>query len=130
MISLPVSLLDHVATLCAYLSDYRNELDSQKQSKLSTRFSTYLLSLCWPKMHSRITSWPFVGLIHNICDLTWGIRLVSLQKARDQHDWLNHRPGLGDKSLAGYLAPLHVDPILQEISQAADGSIEKLIAIL
>ena len=81
-------------------------------------------------MHSRITSWPFIGFIYNIRGLGQDIGLVPLQQARDQYDWSNHKPGSGDRSLAGYLAPLHVDPILQEVARAADGSIDELLAAL
>lgn len=122
--------MDHAATLCAYLTDYRNEADITKQSILSTHFSTYLLSVCWPKMHDCIMSWLFIGLIHNIQQLQHEGYLPVLEAVRDKYDWQNHKPGLGDRTLAGYLSVSGLDPVLEEILQVAKGSVSKLIGAM
>ena len=119
--------MDHGTTLCAYLTGYRNEADITKRSRLSARFSTYLISVCWPKMHDRIMSWPFMSLIHNIRVLRGDSREM-LEEMRDKYDWQNHVPGPGDRSLAGYLSVPKLDPVLEEISQVARGPVGKLIA--
>ena len=121
--------MDHGATLCAYLTDYRNEADITERSRLSARFSTYLLSVCWPKMHDRIMSWSFTGLIYNIRQLVRdGVPQAMLKIKRDKHDWKNHMPGSGDRSLAGYLSVPKIDCILEEISAVAGSSVSDLVA--
>jgi hypothetical protein len=118
--SSPVSVSNHAATVSAYLTDHRNEPDPLNRAKLSFRFSTYLLSLCWPKMHSRIMSWPFIGFIYNIWQLGRGPKV--LQDARDQYNWLEHEPGPGDRTLAMHLALPNVDCVLEEIALAGGSS--------
>ena len=125
--SSPISLLNHATTMFTYLTDYRNEPDNLEWSNLSTRFSTYLFSLCWQKMESRIMSWLFIGFIYNIWDLGQD---HMLQDARDRYDWLKHEPGPGDRSLAMHLALREVGPILDEVVVAGGGSIDKLLTTL
>ena len=121
--------MDHGTTLCAYPTNYRNEADIMKWSRLSAHFSTYLVSVCWPKMHDHIMSWPFMSLIHNIQVLR-GNSQEMLEEMRDKYDWQNHMPSPGDRSLAGYLSVPKINPILEEISQVAQGPVSKLIAAM
>ena len=127
IISSPVSLLDHAATLSAYLTDYRNEANLDKRSGLSSHFSTYLFSLCWPKMHSHIMSWPFIAFIYNISGMTTA---VGLAEAIRKYDWQKHHPGSGDRSLAGFLARPARDSMVRKLEVAAGGSIQQLLAIM
>jgi hypothetical protein len=90
-----------------------------------------LLSVCWPKMHDCIMSWPFIGLIYNIWELnSKGVSQKILEETRDKYNWQNHRPSSGDRSLAGYLSVPKIDGLLAEILQVAKGPVNKLIAAM
>jgi hypothetical protein len=117
---------DHVATVCAYLNDYRCETDIGERSKLSDLFSAYLLSLCWQKMHARVMSWPVIGLI-------WNMRILLdsdapvLEKRGDDYAWSTHVPGPGDRSLAEFLASNIFDRLVQDVADATHGTIHTLL---
>jgi hypothetical protein len=65
MIRGPLPLRDHIATVCAYLNDYKSITvsDSSEHQRISTAFTNYLISTCWPKMSRRIISWQATGFI-------------------------------------------------------------------
>ena len=63
----PVSLPDHIATVCGYLNDY-SQLPPQLRNQASERFFSYLTSVSWRKNHRRINRWVTVGLI---VELAW-----------------------------------------------------------
>ena len=66
--------------MCAYLNDYRSH--PSVQSDYSNRFFKYLLTVCWPKIYRRISSWRGLGFIYrlfycqfdsqNVNDADWG----------------------------------------------------------
>src|ERR1700733_15342097 len=92
----------------------------------SNRFSIYLLSLCWPKMHSRIMSWPFIGFIRNIRHMDHEVLAVEASA----FNWLNYTSGPGDGSLAGFLAPSGIDHLVHMVEEAAGSSVQRLVYAL
>jgi hypothetical protein len=46
--------------VCSYLNDYKKSVTRPDDSK---KFFKYLLSVCWPKLRQRISSWQGLGLI-------------------------------------------------------------------
>lgn len=50
--------------MCAYLADFRR--NPGKRSEYSGKFFKYLLSVCWPKIYRRISSWRGLGFIYKI----------------------------------------------------------------
>ncbi|KAF8342365.1 hypothetical protein F5887DRAFT_918801 [Amanita rubescens] len=64
MIKGPTSLEEHISTVCAYLNDYRSH--PSVQSDYSNRFFKYLLTVCWPKLYRRISSWRGLGFIYRL----------------------------------------------------------------
>ena len=118
--------MDHGATVCAYLNAYRTEPDPVKRTDYSRIFSSYLLSLCWPKMHDRVMSWPFIGLIYNIRNMDTEL----LESARDEFDWSNYNPGPGDRSLVVFLASPNADRLINMVAEASGGPIMQLVQVL
>jgi hypothetical protein len=118
--------VDHAATLCTYLKDYRDEPASKTQMAHSNRFSAYLLSLCWPKMHSCIMSWPFISFIHNIRHMDHEVLAVEASA----FNWSNYTSGPGDGSLAGFLASSGIDRLVQLVEEAAGSSVQWLVHAL
>lgn len=59
----PRPLRDHVATVSAYLNDCKSQTDPDIQRLNSTKFTSYLISTCWPKITRRILSWQAMGFM-------------------------------------------------------------------
>ena len=58
-------LRDHVATVTAYLNDYKNPHRTERElGEYSIYFTSYLISTCWPKMVRQIQSWKAMGFIY------------------------------------------------------------------
>lgn len=104
MISGPRDLGDHVATLTAYLNDYQSSTDQKEQSTNAMKFTSYIISTCWPKITRRILSWQAKGFL----------MLLNLPISPD---WERIRTfegypsalGPGDQTLIGFLRVLHND---------------------
>ena len=74
--------------MASYLNSYKHVSLTCEQhmqdSALATYgrpFFSYLLSICWKKMHSRISSWPAVGFIYGIHkNLEDGVVTMAVRK--------------------------------------------------
>jgi hypothetical protein len=104
MIRGPRRLRDHVATLSAYLDDYKNPNNSMNQKDYSFRFTNYLISTCWPKMVRRIQSWQAMGFMF----LAKSISTELLQSfGTHRHCFPSDAgPGPGDRTLMDFLRTL------------------------
>jgi len=92
----------HIKTVVGYLNGYRNA-SPEEQEKYARCFSSYLLVFCWRKMHSRIVSWPAVGIIQGLDSI---LTNNSVMQAIDDFAWdsLSNKRGRGDRTLAKVLA--------------------------
>src|SRR5882762_7025974 len=82
-------LKDHVATLNAFLNDFKDLADIKKRGDKSLKFTNYLISTCWRKMVRRISSWQAMGFIF----LLKSIRMDQIDRsASTYHNLLNPLP--------------------------------------
>jgi hypothetical protein len=101
MIRGPRPLKDHVATVAAYLNDYK--LGRADLGEESIKFTSYLISTCWPKMVKRIESWQAMGFIYLLKNIstkqleTFGWNWDGFQVEGPRH---------GDKTLRSFLLQL------------------------
>lgn len=73
---------------------------AKEQQECRTKFFNYLLSVCWDKMHRRLTSWPGLGLIH-LLDQNWTSERHSIETYTE---WTSLSTSVaGDKSLCEFL---------------------------
>jgi hypothetical protein len=103
MIRGPRPLRDHVATVAAFLNDYRIEIDSEKQRLKSVKFTSYLLTTCWPKMVRRIQSWQAMGFIFLLSNLA----VSNIQMEGQQWNGFPLTVGKGDRTLGAFLNALN-----------------------
>jgi len=94
-----VTLQDHTKTLAAYLNDYKEATDREKEVYASS-LTSYLLTVCWEKMYNRISSWPAIGLMS---ELHASIGTLSEGLNRFHWDALSNNAGRGDRTLANTL---------------------------
>jgi hypothetical protein len=103
MIRGPRPLRDHVATVSAYLNDFKNQTSSETQLCDSHKFTCYLISTCWQKMARRIASWQAMGFIHFIND----ILPDSVHSLGLYWDGFPSTVGPGDRTLMYFLNSLN-----------------------
>ena len=91
-----VTLQDHAKTLAAYLNNYKEATDREKEAYASS-FPPYLLTVCWGKMYNRMSSWPAIGLISELY-----ASIGTLSESLDRFHWdaLGNEAGPGDRTLA------------------------------
>lgn len=99
MIRGPRPLKDHIATVCAYLNDYKNQTDPNAQSVDSGKFTSYLISTCWEKMIRRISSWQAKGFIFLINRVVLSQDLHTFGQEWDFPSTVEQ----GDRTLIGFL---------------------------
>jgi hypothetical protein len=101
-------LKDHVATLNAFLNDYKIQADIKKQRDKSLKFTNYLISTCWRKMVRRISSWQAMGFIFLLKSITTDQLDRSASTYHDflADDWDDATLGAGDRTLLKFLATL------------------------
>jgi hypothetical protein len=99
----PRPLEDHVATVSAYLNDYKNQPAPEKQQEYSRNFTYYLISTCWKKIVRRITSWQAMGFIRF---LAFKVSVEELEP--DGPTWTGFPSDIepGDKTLMSFLGSL------------------------
>ena len=95
----PRPLKDHIATVSAYLNDYKTQTDPKTQADNSGKFTYYLMSTCWQKMLRRITSWQAKGFIYLISNISF----ENLHKFGQNWEGFPPTPGPGDRSLVDFL---------------------------
>jgi hypothetical protein len=101
MIRGPRPLKDHVATVAAYLNHYK--LGGPNLELGAIKFTSYLISTCWPKMVRRIESWQAMGFIY----LLKTISIEQLEIFGWSWDGFQvEGPSHGDKTLEGFLLNL------------------------
>lgn len=110
MIRGPRPLKDHVATVSAYLNDYKTQTDVGAQSENSGKFTYYLISTCWPKMLRRITSWQAMGFMY----LIRRIPLHDLHTYGQTWEDFPVTSGPGDRSLVSFLKAIREDNGLKQ----------------
>jgi len=111
----PRRLRDHVATLSAYLDDYKNAIDSANQGEYSFQFTNYLISTCWPKMVRRIQSWQAMGFMY----LAKSISTEQLHIFGTDWDGFPTNAGPGDRTLKTFLCSLK-DGLKRKLLLASD----------
>jgi hypothetical protein len=102
MIRGPRPLRDHVATVAAYLNDYK--IPGRPNPELgeeSIKFTSYLISTCWPKMVRRIESWQAMGFIYLLKTISTE-QLETFGWSWDGFQGPRH----GDKTLRSFLLRL------------------------
>jgi len=115
-------LKDHVATLNAFLNDFKDLADIKKRGDKSLKFTNYLISTCWRKMVRRISSWQAMGFIF----LLTSIKMDQIDRyASTYHnlllpdDWNDATLGAGDLTLLKFLATLG-DKLKKSLLLASD----------
>lgn len=98
MIRRSPTLADHAQAVSSYLKDFSSYPKSRRE--YSDRFFEYLLSVCWPKLRRRITSWHGLGFISIL-----GNTDIPAMKIADFKHWsIFQKAGRkGDTSLANFL---------------------------
>lgn len=104
MIRGPRPLKDHIATVAAYLNDYKLPGRTVRElGKDSIKFTSYLISTCWPKMVRRIESWQAMGFIYLL-------KIISAKQLETfGWNWDGFQvegPRHGDKTLKSFLLNL------------------------
>jgi hypothetical protein len=64
---------NHVATVVEFLEAYRKEQDLELRSKLSVRFTQYLILACSAKMKARASHWAILGIITQLALVPYGV---------------------------------------------------------
>ena len=110
MIRGPRPLRDHVATVTAYLNDYKHPHRTERElGEYSIYFTSYLISTCWPKMVRRIQSWQAMGFIYLLNSIS--VRQLEI------FGWFwggfQAGPRHGDKTLRSFL--LNLKPQLKRL---------------
>jgi len=78
-----ITLSDHIATLRAYLNDYRMTENDEDRARMSSQFSDYITAACWEKMYHRMTHWATLGFIKILADMSDGaIESAALAQPR------------------------------------------------
>ncbi|KAF8342364.1 hypothetical protein F5887DRAFT_1215946 [Amanita rubescens] len=97
MIKGPTSIEEHISTLCAYLNDYRSH--PSVQSDYSNRFFKYLLTVCWPSIYRRISSWRGLGFIYRLYHCQFNSQIAKDANWGDTEYDMTH-----DKRLCRFLS--------------------------
>ena len=108
VISMDVSsssgLANHIESLADYLYNYGEHKTHQK--KYSGLFYIYLLSSCWEKLYSRLSSWQRLGLIQSfeekVALLKGHLDLIG-NSVGPNIDFMEEGPGSGDETFTQFL---------------------------
>lgn len=115
----PNSLSDHVATLSAYLNDYKKTTDPKIQDDYSRKLNCYLLSACWKKIFKRISSWRATGFIRFLAY----IQVDELRTQGEQWGQFPSHTQPGDKTLISLLMHSQPDqPLFKEMQSLLNAS--------
>ncbi len=92
----PRPLEDHVATVNAYLNDYKKTELRKQRDEISKKFNCYLLSTCWSKIVKRVKSWQVLGFVRFLT-----IMIPLDEYKRRGREWADFPSniGPGDKTL-------------------------------
>ena len=96
LINRPPILSDHMETVASYLNEYK---DSDTPRELEKIFFKYLIIACWKKMYRRIFSWPSLGLIYNLSNVSQEALKNVAERLKSQG-----REGIQDKGLSSQLS--------------------------
>jgi hypothetical protein len=92
----PITLSDHIATLRAYLNDYRMTENDEDRARMSSQFSDYITAACWEKMYHRMTHWATLGFIKILADMSDGA-IESAALAQPTFSEAQHDPSLAKR---------------------------------
>ena len=112
-VSSPEGLANHAETLSDYLYEYGR--NPSQRTDYSMKFSEYLVSACWEKLHRQFCSWQRLGLIRKFEE---GVELLEghldiIEKSVGPKDTFLER-GPGDRTLVNFLY-LNRDNIFREM---------------
>jgi len=129
----PGPLINHVATVSAYLNDYKSQTDPEKQDVYSRKFTSYLLSTCWEKIVRRIKSWQAMGFVHILTNIV----PTELEKRGRKWERFPSCDEAGDKTLKDFLRHCHTarpellkSLILDNIPFSLGHNINGLLAVI
>ena len=128
--STPVTLEQHAKAVASYLNDVKSK-SGATQVDLARSFYSYLVTVCWEKIFSRISSWSSVGFI-------LGLRTVlkngDVDTAIDHFPWnsLDEERRSGDRTLVLTLMDASVEaiPIMMKTLDTKYQSVDQLISVV